>query len=889
MSTNLPQQSIDVLLQMANDPDKLKREESEKSLTILANTNFFLFLQNLGNILCDETKNISIRQLAAILIKNSLIYEGKFQDLWKKSLSPEQKNQIKVLVLSTLASSIKKIRTSAAYTIASICKVDSPIMSTWPDLLDSLTKNTFNNDNNIKLSAIETLGFVCEELNNKSIDSNNVDKIMNSLIQNLTNVQNSLEVVKQVLKALYYTIRLAEKNFRDKKECKIIMDAIFNVGEKYVSDEEVLEKIAMLFIEMLSISSYYNYLDDFINQIIKFSFNIIIGYKESNEKLALLALEILCTIGDEEVSRNKTSVIDVSKNENNGGYSIFNANKNYLSKIGQNLEKLIVTNVKVPEDDEDENEWTISKACLVILNLYIQTADNIAVSKFYKELANQIRKSRNNINEMGKYWLLLANSLNSYHKSDVFPIIHDFINIIFTDLKQNNSLKLKQCSSYLIFKITKIFPKIFEHSKLGSIINILTEEIKLSNQSSIIAYLCQSLRNIIMNGGDLETNKSSCPISQYFESISNKIILDFKTEIFNAKVNQKNSYNRLMTIGTLIDYSSHDKQVQIYEMIKHFLIQIESSQNAINDFIQSGVNKETVFQVQEYYYTLLQKLFNKYKTKIELSFAQKIWQLTEGLFKFRQTVFDEANLALEALAKNMGKDFTPIFQLYYPYIEYSIKSFSNTSLSKSGLISLLHCITSTENTIQKHEVMINLLMEVCTSNDVVRANKTIAINLLGEIVLFTGVEFKPYLEKVMALLFSAAKMGIGETGEEDEDIIDFIKNLRYELIQTFTCIVLTFNDNENNKELTKYIPSLFTFLESCVKDIKIQNIQILKSILNLFIDLFSIYQDEFKKLCSEGFVTGFIRLIDTYNQKSSQSDPDIEQSVDILKSYYRKF
>ena len=324
-------------------------------------------------------------------------------------------------------------------------------------------------------------------------------------------------------------------------------------------------------------------------------------------------------------------------------------------------------------------------------------------------------------------------------------------------------------------------------------------------------------------------------------------------------------------------------------MIKHFLIQIESSQNAINDFIQSGVNKETVFQVQEYYYTLLQKLFNKYKTKIELSFAQKIWQLTEGLFKFRQTVFDEANLALEALAKNMGKDFTPIFQLYYPYIEYSIKSFSNTSLSKSGLISLLHCITSTENTIQKHEVMINLLMEVCTSNDVVRANKTIAINLLGEIVLFTGVEFKPYLEKVMALLFSAAKMGIGETGEEDEDIIDFIKNLRYELIQTFTCIVLTFNDNENNKELTKYIPSLFTFLESCVKDIKIQNIQILKSILNLFIDLFSIYQDEFKKLCSEGFVTGFIRLIDTYNQKSSQSDPDIEQSVDILKSYYRKF
>ena len=42
----------------------------------------------------------------------------------------------------------------------------------------------------------------------KSIDSSNVDKIMNALIQNLTNDKNSVEVVIQVLKALYYTIRL---------------------------------------------------------------------------------------------------------------------------------------------------------------------------------------------------------------------------------------------------------------------------------------------------------------------------------------------------------------------------------------------------------------------------------------------------------------------------------------------------------------------------------------------------------------------------------------------------------------------------------------------------------------------------------------------------------
>jgi importin subunit beta-1 len=134
----------------------------------------------------------------------------------------EQKENIKLLVLSTLASSKKEIRTSASTVISSISKIDSPITQTWPKLLPSLTDNSFNSDINMKLSAIEALGYVCEELTIKSIDSSNVDKIMNALIQNLTDMNNSVEVVLQILKALYYAIRLAEKNLSNKNERNII-------------------------------------------------------------------------------------------------------------------------------------------------------------------------------------------------------------------------------------------------------------------------------------------------------------------------------------------------------------------------------------------------------------------------------------------------------------------------------------------------------------------------------------------------------------------------------------------------------------------------------------------------------------------------------------------
>ena len=300
--------------------------------------------------------------------------------------------------------------------------------------------------------------------------------------------------------------------------------------------------------------------------------------------------------------------------------------------------------------------------------------------------------------------------------------------------------------------------------------------------------------------------------------------------------------------------------------------------------LKAGIDKETIFQIQDYYYSLLQKLFIKYKSKIELDFAQKIWQLTEALFKYRQTVFDQANMAMAALARNMKKDFEPIFKLYFPYIDYSIKYFSDSTLSKSGLISLMHCITSVESNIQKTKEIIDTLIKVCISDEVARPNKTIAINIIGNVVLFEGNNFSPYLDTVMKLLFSAAQLGFNLGNNIDEDLIEFVKRLRYELIQTFTSIELTFSNNENNI-LTPYIKDIFEFVKSCVSDTKIQNIEILKSILSLLIDLFGMYGSQFKELCDANFADAFIKLIGNY-YTNRKMDSYVESNIDLLKSYF---
>ena len=57
------------------------------------------------------------------------------------------------------------------------------------------------------------------------------------------------------------------------------------------------------------------------------------------------------------------------------------------------------------------------------------------------------------------------------------------------------------------------------------------------------------------------------------KNILNNRFVESKTDIkdiSSGNITTKTSLSRLMTIGTLIDYSSHDKQTQLSEVIKQF-------------------------------------------------------------------------------------------------------------------------------------------------------------------------------------------------------------------------------------------------------------------------------------------------------------------------------
>jgi importin subunit beta-1 len=260
------------LIISALSSEKNVRESAEKALSELAVDNPPKFLFSLASELADEGKSTHSRQMAAALMKNFITINEKTKQIWM-NLENNSKDQIKNLILSTLASQDKSVRKAAGLVIAAICKVDLPLTEKWPNLISSLCSNSYNENLNIRHAAIESLGYMCEELNNKSIDAVSVDSILTALIKNITEKQVNDDILFTALNAFLHCLPLAEKNFSKPNELEIIMNALFDVCGNNMSKDFILEKVSQILIDICEI--YYDYIGNFILKIGEYAFWVV--------------------------------------------------------------------------------------------------------------------------------------------------------------------------------------------------------------------------------------------------------------------------------------------------------------------------------------------------------------------------------------------------------------------------------------------------------------------------------------------------------------------------------------------------------------------------------------------------------------------------------------
>jgi hypothetical protein len=148
------------------------------------------------------------------------------------------------------------------------------------------------------------------------------------------------------------------------------------------------------------------------------------------------------------------------------------------------------------------------------------------------------------------------------------------------------------------------------------------------------------------------------------------------------------------------------------------------------------------------------------------------------------------------------------------YLIFALNKYNESSLCKSAL----YCVSNIVNAIgylfnNYSGKIIPVLIDILTNDEASRYNKTTAITLLGEICFNIKDHFISYLDTVMKLLISAADMAADFNDYEDEDTVEYINNLRFELIEAFTCISFGLDDCNSKHLFIPYVPNIFNFFK----------------------------------------------------------------------------
>lgn len=115
--------------------------------------------------LANPSNGDAVRQMASVVCKNligNISQSGTVTDMWVQ-LEPFFKDNMKQAILLSLACESSVVRSQIAALIATIAAIEIP-RGEWTELISLLCQNTSNEQYHIKLASLQTLGYICEEI-----------------------------------------------------------------------------------------------------------------------------------------------------------------------------------------------------------------------------------------------------------------------------------------------------------------------------------------------------------------------------------------------------------------------------------------------------------------------------------------------------------------------------------------------------------------------------------------------------------------------------------------------------------------------------------------------------------------------------------------------------
>lgn len=160
--------------------------------------------------------------------------------------------------------------------------------------------------------------------------------------------------------------------------------------------------------------------------------------------------------------------------------------------------------------------------------------------------------------------------------------------------------------------------------------------------------------------------------------------------------------------------------------------------------------------------------------------------------------------------------------------------------------------------------IMDVLVESLKDPSLDRSVKPIVLTCFGEIAMALNGGFEPYVHACLMLLMQASGM---EAPQDDDDMIDYINELRGSVLEAYTGIITGLDDGNRLDLVETYIPALIQFLQKIAGDPN-RDAAIIKLAAGLIGDIGKSFGAQIKDQINQPFIGQLL-------QEASQArDPD---------------
>ena len=869
------------LLTAAMGADNNARGQAQQVLEQAEANSTGQFFNALSELMTQANVPVQIRYQAGMIIKNGVYAVDSSMAEHKKqrwlSLDINLRGAVKGRVLSMLRDPHTEVTTAASIAIAFVgaiecsASTDAAPGGQWPELCAALHDNITQAATiagaageaavlHIKQYTLNCMGFLCEQLYEADVELPKpmVDKLLTAIIHCMDASHPSV-IRHAAVKSLSESLPFTTENFANPAERNAIMKKVCEATQCQGTDEHAVGTRRYAFVCMTIVAAeFYQFLPEYMQAIYQLTLGAV---QKDTEDVAHYAIEFWNTLCDvEEEITEEQEIYEEAKRNGENPSQPQRTLANYLRGAVKHLVPVIFEAMCKQNEYEDEGSLAIQANCC--MHLCARAVGDAILDHTMPLITGNINQADWHKREAATY--AFGAIMEGCSESAISQITLQSLPTLVQMVTSEQHGKTKETAAWTLSRVTEFQFNIIPPQALDQVITAALKG--LSDASGGVCHQCCSiLERVAKSQDDLGDPPQTNVLSKYFNAVLQQLA------VTSGRADHQEHNLRLASheaINIWIENSAMDSIPTISQLLPALLGRLGQTmsmslaeQTDIHPRLLSTINHAIA---------RLGAVAKQFCPQI-MQQALTILQSNSG----NPVAETECLLLITAVMDVEESGFQKYMNQAFPFILRAAKNVSVVN-SCNCAISFLGDAMAYGMTPQQCDETITEFINVLRNAQAAKEIKPTVFTAFGAAALGIGGNFQKYLPAIMPMMAEAACV---QVDQDNEELVEYISNLRAEIMSTYTCIIQGMKDGGLEAKMLHYMNQIFQVIMMIANNEEDEDV--LNPTTGLLGDLAQIYKGQIKPLLQQHNSQGALsNVISKCRSSDDEETREIAQFAD---------